>query len=179
MLEKNSIFPNFTYLSYDGKRKDLYEEIGDHSAAILFLRYMGCTKCRLDVHEVLMNQEGIRKKGIKVFIVFQSKISNVQEYLADFPYEIICDPEQELYRRFDILPAQSKEELLDFDGFAKEHSQFKEKKEKLGLVHGEYEGDELQKPAIFLLDAQKRVFFAHYASSLMDMPAVENWLDMF
>lgn len=179
MLEKGSVFPDFTYLSYDGKTKDLYDQIGQSPAAILFLRYVGCTKCQLDVHELLANQEEILAKGVKVFLVFQSSPERVAQTLGPFPFEILCDPDQGLYRRFGVLPAKDQEELLDFANFANAHKAFQEKKEALGLVHGAYEGQELQRPAIFLLDKQKRIVFCHYAASLMDMPSVESWIQMF
>ena len=78
-----------------------------------------------------------------------------------------------------MLPAQTKEEFLDVAHFAEAHKAFQEKKQDLGLVHGAYEGDELQRPAIFLLDAKKRIVYLHYAASLMDMPPVESWLRRF
>lgn len=179
MLKKGDVFPDFLYQSYDGSTKDLYTQIGQSPAAIIFLRYVGCTKCQLDIHELLACQEEITNKGIKVFVVFQSALSTAQESLQHFPFEIICDPTQALYRRFGVLPAQTKEEFLDIAHFSEEHKTFQEKKAALGLVHGAYEGNELQKPAIFLLDAEKRIFFLHYADSLMDMPLVESWLHMF
>ncbi len=177
MFEHGSVFPDFKYRSYDGRMKELYAQLDQSPAAILFLRYVGCTKCQLDVHELLINKERIISKGIKVFLVFQSEPSAVQDEIGDFPFEIICDPEQVLYRRFRVLPAESKEELLDFAHFREAHDAFRKSKVELGLQHGKYEGNELQKPAIFLLDADKRIVFAHYADSLMDMPSVESWLN--
>lgn len=178
MLEVGNLFPDVSYRSYDGTIKDLYAQIGQNPAAILFLRYVGCTKCQLDIHELLSHQKEIAEKGVQVFVVFQSAPSTVRESLTDFPFEIICDPIQALYKRFDVLPAQTKEEFLDVEHFAKAHEAFQEKKRTLGLVHGAYEGNELQRPAIFLLDASKRIVYLHYAASLMDMPSVESWLQM-
>lgn len=178
MLEVGNLFPDVSYRSYDGTIKDLYAQIGQNPAAILFLRYVGCTKCQLDIHELLSHQKEIAEKGVQVFVVFQSAPSTVREGLADFPFEIICDPTQALYRRFHVLPARTKEEFLDVEHFAKAHEAFQEKKRTLGLVHGAYEGNELQRPVIFLLDASKRIVYLHYAASLMDMPSVESWLQM-
>lgn len=154
MLEVGNLFPDVSYRSYDGTIKDLYAQIGQNPAAILFLRYVGCTKCQLDIHELLSHQKEIAEKGVQVFVVFQSAPSTVRESLTDFPFEIICDPTQALYRRFHVLPARTKEEFLDVAHFAEAHKAFQEKKQDLGLVHGAYEGDELQRPAIFLLDAK-------------------------
>lgn len=101
MLKKGDEFPDFSYQSYDGNTKDLYAQIGQGPAAILFLRYVGCTKCQLDIHTLLSCQKEIAEKGVQVFVVFQSAPSTVRESLTDFPFEIICDPIQALYKRFD------------------------------------------------------------------------------
>ena len=47
---------------------------------------------------------------------------------------------------------------------------------KLGFEHGDYEGDEMQLPALFLLDQDKTVTYAHYAKSLSDMPEVSEMI---
>ena len=124
MLKKGDEFPDFSYQSYDGNTKDLYAQIGQGPAAILFLRYVGCTKCQLDIHTLLSCQKEIAEKGVQVFVVFQSAPSTVRESLTDFPFEIICDPIQALYKRFDVLPAQTKEEFLDVAHFAEAHKAF-------------------------------------------------------
>ena len=94
MLEVGNLFPDVSYRAYDGTIKDLYAQIGQNPAAILFLRYVGCTKCQLDIHELLSHQKEIAEKGVQVFVVFQSAPSTVREGLTDFPFEIICDPIQ-------------------------------------------------------------------------------------
>lgn len=124
MLEVGNLFPDVSYRSYDGTIKDLYAQIGQNPAAILFLRYVGCTKCQLDIHELLSHQKEIAEKGVQVFVVFQSAPSTVRESLTDFPFEIICDPTQALYRRFHVLPARTKEEFLDVAHFAEAHKAF-------------------------------------------------------
>lgn len=179
MLQKGDLFPNFTYVSYDGSTKNLYAETGSNPSVILFLRYIGCTKCRLDVHELLASQKQIQQKGIRLFVVFQSEAARVRQEVQAVPFEIICDPGQELYRRFGVTAASSTEELLDLKHFAEEHQKFQKAKEALGVAHGVYEGNELQKPAIFVLNEEKKIIFVHYARSLMDMPLAAKWIGMF
>jgi glycosyltransferase involved in cell wall biosynthesis len=45
-----------------------------------------------------------------------------------------------------------------------------------GFAHGDYEGNELQLPALFILDEQGTVLYSHYAEHLMDMPDVDGVL---
>jgi peroxiredoxin len=90
------------------------------------------------------------------------------------PFEIIADPGQNIYRRLGINAAGSKEELL---GTGSE--QLKQKgaaARGAGFAHGDYEGNELQLPALFILDDQGTVLYSHYAEHLMDMPDVDGVL---
>ena len=47
---------------------------------------------------------------------------------------------------------------------------------KLGLEHGAYEGNELQLPAVFLLDRGMNVVYAHRAKNAGDMPEIADLL---
>ena len=42
---------------------------------------------------------------------------------------------------------------------------------KLGFKHGEFEGDELQLPAVFVTDKSGKVLFAHYGKTISDTPS--------
>ena len=48
-----------------------------------------------------------------------------------------------------------------------------------GLEHGKYEGDELQLPAVFVLDRERTVTHAHYGKKVSDVPDADTlaaWL---
>ena len=47
---------------------------------------------------------------------------------------------------------------------------------KAGLEHGKYEGNELQLPAVFLLDSAMNVVYAHRGKSAGDMPEIADLL---
>ena len=87
----------------------------------------------------------------------------------DLPFDIVCDPEQALYHRFDIRPAPSMEALGDAKVAEKV-----EAAKSLGLSHGEYEGEELQLPAAFVLDRERLLSYAHYGVSASDVPTPED-----
>ena len=46
-----------------------------------------------------------------------------------------------------------------------------------GLTHGAYEGNELQLPAVFLLDSGRKVLCAHYGATPADVPTVDEMAD--
>lgn len=48
----------------------------------------------------------------------------------------------------------------------------------MGLSHGEYEGNELQLPAMFIVDGNNKVIYSHYAKDGADIPRAKEVLDM-
>jgi len=117
-------------------------------------------------------------KGAQVCFMMQSeKEILLQELQGEtLPFDIICDPSMELYKALDIQPAESMEALLG-DGLAK----LQEKgaaAAAAGFSHGKYEGDEQQLPAMFVLDANGTVEIAHYAATIMDMPTLDELLEI-
>ena len=142
------------------------------------LRYIGCTVCRFDVHMIMKRYEEFTARNAKVIVVMQSDTAHLQNDLKQsdtvLPFEIIADPGQVIYRRLGINAAGSKEELLGSSA-----EQLKRKAaaaREVGFSHGDYEGDELQLPALFILDDQGTVLYSHYAETLMDMPGVDQVL---
>ena len=47
-----------------------------------------------------------------------------------------------------------------------------------GIKHGDYEGNELQLPALFIVDENRKVIKAHYGKDIMDMPSVDELIDI-
>ena len=48
----------------------------------------------------------------------------------------------------------------------------------MGLSHGEYEGNELQLPAVFIIDENNKVIYSHYAEDGADIPRAREILDI-
>jgi peroxiredoxin len=49
-----------------------------------------------------------------------------------------------------------------------------EKSKARGYVHGEYEGEELQLPAVFIVDKDLKVIYSKYAKDLSDIPDIDE-----
>lgn len=112
-----------------------------------------------------------------MFIVLQSDPKRLAEELGSeeaFPFTIICDPEQKLYREFEMKPAKSKMSLAGPSTMIK-----LAKVTASGLKHGEYEGEEMQLPAAFILDAKGMITYAHYAKTLDDIPDTDAIVEKF
>lgn len=174
-LQKGSIMPNFTFHTAYEDHLQIYDVLKGKTV-FWVLRYIGCTVCRFDVHLISERYKKFKEKGAQVFVVMQSDQKHVQEDLKDvkLPFDIICDENMEIYQALDILPAHSKKELI-----GDKRSELLEKDAKastLGFSHGDYEGNEMQLPAMFIVNKDGIVEYAHYAKTIMDMPTIDEVL---
>ena len=144
------------------------------------LRYIGCTVCRYDVHLIQERYEEFKNKNAKVLVVMQSDQQHIQNDLKDIqlPFDIICDPEMKVYNELSIEPANSMQEL---GGGADNIALLKAKGAKAaacGFSHGDYEGNEQQLPAMFIVEEDGTICYAHYAKHIMDMPTIDEVLEL-
>ena len=139
--------------------------------ALVFLRYYGCTLCQYDLHEFATQHEKIVAAGGQMLVVLQSDPAKLAEQLqpGDFPFDIICDPEQKLYKKFEIAAAASKATMVDSRAVAKIA-----KAAASGFKHGEYEGEELQLPAAFVVEPDLILTYVRYGESVGDVPTPEE-----
>lgn len=148
---------------------------GGRPTMFLFLRYYGCRICQLDLRDLDKNYEQIKQAGGQAVVILQSKREVLEKAAAEkpFPYTVICDPDQKLYKLFEILPAADREGLQGGNAVSKV-----ERAAKMGLVHGEYEGNELQLPAAVLVDGKMTVRYAHYGENAADTPEASEIADL-
>ncbi len=142
------------------------------------IRYIGCPVCRYDVHCIKKKYDEIQKKNAQVFVVMQSDQKHIQSVIkqGELPFDIICDPEMKFYNELEIRPALTKEELIgsNFDELEKKRQACKD----LGYSHGDYEGDELQLPALFIVNKKGIITYAKYGDSLVSLPTVDELIEL-
>ncbi|MEG1720723.1 MAG: PatB family C-S lyase [Pseudoflavonifractor sp.] len=145
----------------------------DRPTFLVFLRYYGCTVCQLDLRNLKQQYDKLTAAGAKAMVVLQSDPAGLREQIGpeSFPYEIICDPDQELYKRYQIAPALSMENMVNLKVLQKIGAAT-----QAGFTHGKYEGNELQLPAVLLVEPGLKVQNVHYAANLSDMPDVDQML---
>ena len=110
-LETGMKMPSFTYLSPYREGEIMSEELlAGKPFFIVFLRYYGCTMCRVDMHSFTKRYTDFAGRGIGLGVVLQSDPVLLKEEAPEgtFPFEVMCDPDMKLYERFDIAPAKSK-----------------------------------------------------------------------
>ena len=168
-LEIGQIMPDFDYVTPFSAGHTLAETAAKApKTALVFLRYWGCPLCQYDIHLLAQAHADITAHGGQLLVVLQSDPTSLAEKLGDeqaLPFPIVCDPDQKLYKEFAIAPAASMAKMADLKMIGRII-----KATKLGFKHGEYEGDEQQLPAAFVVDGDRKILYARYAKSVSDMP---------
>lgn len=182
ILVKGDKFPEFTFEteSEQGFTTDTVVKKADKTV-FWVLRYIGCTTCRWDVHQIMLNYDKFTEKGAQVYVVMQSDPEKVRRDLEGYnmPFSIICDQKQEIYSTLQIRATETKEERDPVTEEDKAKLADKMAKVKAsGFVHGDYEGNEQQLPAMFITDKDATVLYAHYAQNKIDMPTVDEVLSL-
>ncbi len=181
MLNIGTKAPEFIYNTAFAENIALADKLqqAEHTY-LIFLRYMGCTSCQVDIMDYSEEYAHFQEKNAQILLVLQSSREIMAEQTTEEnpPFQIVCDPDMKLYELYDVKAGQSKEDLIDVNDAAA-MAKFAVKKEKAaarGLSHGAYEGNEYQLPALFLLDKDGTVKHAHYAQKITDMPGVDEML---
>ena len=177
-LNVGDLFPDFEVTEAFTGNTTVTKIMDGRKTMFVVLRYIGCTVCRYDVHCLQERISEFKEKGVNVCVVMQSEASNVRKDLNEvpLPFALICDRDLNLYRGLDINPAESMEALVGGD-LAKLQAKG-EKAKACGYSHGLYEGNEQQLPAFFFVDADRTVLKAHYGTTIMDMPTVDEMIEM-
>ena len=161
--------PDFTFATPFETNRTMAETAKkvNGKTAVVFLRYFGCTFCQYDMQQFATEYDKIKATGGQLLVVLQSDPKGLANELTmdTFPFEIICDPEQTLYRNFEITPAKSKMGMADPATMAKAA-----RVALAGFQHGKYEGEELQLPASFVVTPDLTITYAHYSKAAGDVP---------
>ena len=178
-IRPGETFPSFSFNT--AYKSDLNTpEILKGKTVFWVLRYIGCTVCRYDVHMIAERYQQFIDHNAQVYVVMQSDAKHVQDDLAKTdtvqPFEIICDPEQKIYELLSIKPAVSMEALVE--GVMDQLKAKSRAARIAGYSHGDYEGNEQQLPALFIVGEDGTVSYAHYAKNIMDMPSIDEVLAM-
>jgi len=170
-LTVGQTMPDFTFQTPFRSGLTFSQVAAGKKTALFFLRYYGCTLCQLDMQRLAQGYDKVAATGGHVLVVLQSEPEVVREYVSEtsLPFMIICDPTQTLYKEFAIPVAASIDELIGGNTKAKIAEL-----EGTGLTHGKYEGEELQLPAFFVVGADGKITYAHYAKDLADIPNVDE-----
>jgi peroxiredoxin len=67
-----------------------------------FRRFAGCPICNLHLRSIAKNHERLQLAGIREVAVFHSQAETMKPYQGELPFDVVADPEKELYRAFGV-----------------------------------------------------------------------------
>lgn len=158
--------PDFRFNTPEEQGLEFHETIEGTTAILFFLRYMGCPICQYKIAEIRHDSEQFRAKGAAVFVVLQSEPSIVRQAMEgkEMPFTVICDPDQAIFKLYGVEPGN----ILHY--IAPSVIMRSIKAWRSGFEHGAKEGNEMQRPAVFIINRHKTVAFAYHGRNIGDLP---------
>ncbi len=77
-----------------------------------FRRYAGCPACNLHLQAFARRQDELAEAGVHEVLLFHSTNEELLEYEALLPFDVVGDPQKELYTRFGVETMRSKRAFL-------------------------------------------------------------------
>lgn len=175
-------FPDLEFETYHGKRGTIEEVVKKKKHTVIWvMRFIGCRFCQYDIDQLKGEYGRFRDRDTQVFVVLQSSRDSINGLKGelDTPFDVICDTKHLFYKELDIRTTATKEDRMPKDpaGRAK-----LEKKQK-AVAERKYErqtgeGEAQQLPALFILDQNRKIEYAHYAVNSVDIPDFDEILEM-
>jgi peroxiredoxin len=135
-----------------------------------FRRFAGCPICNLHLHSFVTRYPELQDAGIHEVVVFHSPDSSLLPFQGSFPFDVIGDPDKNLYRQFGV--ESSIYSILNpgaWPAMYEGHS-LKER------PSGDPEGGPLGLPADLLIGPDGRVVASHYGKHAYDQWSVDELL---
>jgi len=162
MLKIFESAPKFEFKDQTGKNFKFPDDFNGKWLALFFLRHLGCPLCLEKIKELKKSEQKYKDQGVLVFVVVQSTASRVKEFSAkkQINFHLIGDFERRLYDLYQVAKGGLADFLAPSVLAASIRATFK------GNFHGAFEGDELQKPAIFIIDPAGVLVFMEYGKNI-------------
>lgn len=182
IISIGDLFPDLSFETYSGQQMTVSEAVTGKAHTVFWvMRFIGCRTCQYDMDELAQSYAAFTQRDTQVFVVLQSKRDSIIGLKGDYsvPFDIICDPTRSLYRALDVHATATKEDRIPVtpEGLAR----LAEKQQAVKARNyqpGSVEGEAQQLPALFIIDQERRVQYAHYAVDSVDIPEIGDLLTL-
>ena len=158
--------PNFSFDTPWERGVGFDHAAGAGPSVLFFLRYAGCPLCQMRMAEIRQYSRLWWDMGTTTFVVLQSRPESVTSLVSEkeAPFVPICDSQGALFALYGVdrgglhqylAPSVLKKALAAM---------------ARGYRHGKREGRELQLPAVFVIQGDRRIRLAHYGKNIDDLP---------
>jgi peroxiredoxin len=166
---QDTVSPNFTFETPWKSKLLFHDVINDKNAILIFLRYIGCPICQLEMANIKNTIIRGENKNTIVFIILQSIPSTISSITneEDWPFTIICDPNANIFKLYKVNRGNIFRYLHPKGIIALLKSILK------GYKHGKFEGIETQLPAAFVISNKRKIVYEYYGKSINDVPSLK------
>ena len=144
-----------------------------------FFRNGACAMCNLRVHELIRHYADFEKNGIRILGVFESSREDMLPYVGqqNLPFELIADPEANLYELYHLESSQEKIEKVISSGVAEER--IKEAAAQGYHLTKQAGANFYRLPADFLIDENFNIVKLHYSDIVIDHMNIADIINYF
>jgi len=175
MLNSGELAPKFEFNGQDGKKINFPADFKGKWLALIFLRHLGCPLCMEKINELASNQQKYKDQGLEPLVVVQSTEKRVKDYAQKkgVKFSMIPDHERRIYELYGVVKGGLGAFLAPAVTIATIRATLK------GNFHGPFEGDELQKPASFIIDPDGKLAFLEYGRNIADITKETKLFEAF
>jgi len=163
-LDIGSKAPAFEAADAKGKQWKVPQELGGKYLVLVFLRHLGCPLCMKRVDELNSDVTRFDALGASVIAVVEGTSERVRTYASkkNLTISLVGDKEKKIYGTYGV--ERGKITAMLAPNVLRESIRATLK----GYMHGKFEGDELQKPADFIVTPDGKIVWAHYGKNIGD-----------
>jgi thioredoxin-dependent peroxiredoxin len=175
MLKINEQAPKFEFTGPGGEKNNFPADFKGKWLALIFLRHLGCPLCMEKLNELNANFQKYQDQGLELCVVVQSTEKRVQDYIAkkSIKFNMVPDHGRTIYELYGVAKGGLGAFLAPAVTVATIRATLK------GNFHGPFEGDELQKPASFIIDPDGKLAFLEYGKNIADITKEERLFEAF
>lgn len=174
-INTSDIAPDFTAQDSEGNKITLSSFKGSKKVVLLFLRYYGCPICKFHLSEIKNYYEQFENKNTEILVVMETTIEELKTYKANeiFPFKILSDPQKKLFNLYGVGRGTILKSMLSKNVIGK----FIKATVK-GNFHGKYNGDDLQLPADFIINNERKIIYCYYGNDIADNTSLNKILEI-
>jgi len=170
-------FPDLQFETYTGKTLRVSEVVTRKKHTLFWvMRFIGCRFCQYDIDALAKVYGSFEAKNAQVFAVLQSSRDSITGLKGEMnvPFQVVCDTSHAFYKALDVRAARTPTAPEDLQ-------RFQEKQAAVAACHYQRqtgEGEAQQLPALFIVNSDGVIEYAHYAVHSIDIPSLDEMLRM-
>lgn len=170
---KSDAAPAFEAVDAKGNIWKIPQALKGKRLVLVFLRHLGCPLCMRRIDQLKKDYGKFGKAGAELMVVVESTGPRVAKYSTkkSIPYPLVGNKDKSLYDLFGVARGG----LMSF--LAPKVLRESAKAALKGYFHGKFEGDELQKPAEFIISPDGVIEWTHYGKDISDASSNQTLLD--